>query len=47
MEENELLTYERLGEIGIESILFEKNLDGLYKLDFIKLEDEILEESFD
>ena len=47
LEENELLTYEKLEELGVESVLFEKNQEGLYKLDFIKLEDETSEESVD
>lgn len=47
LEENELLTYEKLEELGVESVLFEKNQEGLYKLDFIKLEDETSEESRD
>ena len=47
LEDNELLTYEKLEELGVESVLFEKNQEGLYKLDFIKLEDETSEESVD
>lgn len=40
LEDNELLTYEKLAEIGIESVMFEKEKDGFYKLDFIKIDDE-------
>lgn len=45
LDENEILTYEKLVEIGIESVSFEKNTDGTYKLDFIKIEDEKGEEN--
>lgn len=39
LEENEILTYEKLAEIGIENVIFEKFEDGNYKLDFIRIED--------
>ncbi|MEG1597724.1 MAG: restriction endonuclease [Bacilli bacterium] len=41
LEENEVLTYEKLAEIGIESVLFEKDADGFYKLDFMKIDEEL------
>lgn len=40
LEENEILTYEKLAEIGIESVVFEKVNDDNYKLDFKQIEDE-------
>lgn len=40
LQENELLTYEKLEEIGIESVVFEKNQFGEYKLDFVKIPEE-------
>ena len=43
LQENELLTYEKLEEIGIESVVFEKNQAGEYKLDFIKIPEELEE----
>lgn len=39
LNENEILTYEKLAELGIESVSFEKDDDGLYKLDFVKIID--------
>lgn len=43
LQENELLTYEKLEEIGIESVIFEKNKKGEYKLDFMKVPEEFEE----
>lgn len=43
LQENELLTYEKLEEIGIESVVFEKNQAGEYKLDFMKIPEELEE----
>lgn len=43
LDENELLTYDKLEEIGIESVMFEKNQAGEYKLDFIKVSEELSE----
>lgn len=39
LEENELLTYDKLAEIGIESVSFEKDDVNNYKVDFIKIEE--------
>ena len=39
LEENEVLTYEKLTEIGIESVVFEKINDSNFKLDFKQIED--------
>lgn len=44
LDENEVLTYEKLVELGIESILFEKEKDGFYKLDFVKISNETNDE---
>ena len=43
LQENELLTYEKLEEIGIESVVFEKDKAGEYKLDFMKIPEELEE----
>ena len=43
LEENELLTYQKLEEIGIESVVFEKDQAGDYKLDFMKIPEELEE----
>lgn len=40
LEENEVLTYEKLAELGIESVVFEKFNDDNYKLDFRQINDE-------
>lgn len=40
LEENEILTYDKLAEIGIEDVVFEKFDDNNYKLDFRKTDDE-------
>ena len=40
LEENEILTYDKLAEIGIEDVVFEKSDDNNYKLDFRKTDDE-------
>lgn len=38
---NEILTYDKLEEIGIDSVVFEKNQLGEYKLDFVKMAEEL------
>ncbi len=38
LEENELVTYDTLASLGIDSVIFEKNHDGVYNLDFQKID---------
>lgn len=38
LEDNELVTYETLVGLGIDSVIFEKNFEGNYNLDFKKIE---------
>ena len=45
LEESEILTYEKLAELGIESVSFEKNDTNNYKIDFVKISEENDEES--
>lgn len=37
LEENELVTYEKLSSLGIDSVAFEKDNEGKYSLDFRKI----------
>lgn len=48
LEEQELVTYEKLSSLGIDSVAFEKDQEGKYSLDFRKInlesdDDEIME----
>ena len=38
LEEQELVTYEKLSSLGIDSVAFEKDNDGRYSLDFRKID---------
>jgi len=38
LEEQELVTYEKLSSLGIDSVAFEKNNEGKYSLDFRKID---------
>lgn len=45
LENSEVLTYKKLAEIGIESVVFEKDDSNNYTIDFVKINDDSDEEN--